>query len=81
MAEQRRRCTDVGAGSAVLVRMNGGDQVRPGGSCCTSATTYTLDFGGVTSSGVPAALLTGSLAGDRSANENIYKEGSCDRCV
>ena len=57
MAEQRRRCTDVGAGSAVLVRMNGGDQVRPGGSCCTSATTYTLDFGGVTSSGVPGAVL------------------------
>ena len=27
----------------MLVSLNGGDQVRAGGSCCTTATTYTLE--------------------------------------
>ena len=27
----------------MLVSLNGGDQVRAGGSCCTTATTYTQE--------------------------------------
>ena len=41
MVEQQRRCRREAV--LVLVSLNGGDQVRAGGSCCTTATTYTLE--------------------------------------
>ena len=41
MVEQQRRCRREAV--LVLVSLNGGDQVRAGGSCCTTATTYTQE--------------------------------------